>query len=166
NLNEEARTLTGAPNLLVVDLPAVTKVPEKVTERLNSVGITGILDAYVTPQIMVVYDKLEQRGQLTIRARLAQFYDPEEFRDDGCQVDYQKMVKAASAVRAKYANDPLIRADFVKLFADGVAEGNPYAVPPTLPEIAALHPYLQPIFAKDPHGHLTVTGYVDPASEA
>ncbi|MGO9994419.1 MAG: amidohydrolase [Steroidobacteraceae bacterium] len=161
NLNEEARTLTGAPNLLVVDLPAVTKEPEKVTERLNSVGITGILDAYVTPQIMVVYDKLEQRGQLTIRARLAQFYDPEEFRDDGGQVDYQKMVKAASAVRAKYANDPLIRADFVKLFADGVAEGNPYAVPPTLPEIAALRPYLQPIFAKDSQGHLSVTGYVD-----
>jgi predicted amidohydrolase YtcJ len=161
NLNEEARALTGAPNLLVVDLPAVTKVPEKVTERLNSVGITGILDAYVTREIMVVYDKLEQRGQLTIRARLAQFYDPEEFRDDGGQVDYQKMVKAASAVRAKYANDPLIRADFVKLFADGVAEGNPYAVPPTLPEIAALRPYLQPIFAKDSQGHLSVTGYVD-----
>ena len=82
NLNEEARALTGAPNLLVVDLPAVTKVPEKVTERLNGVGITGILDALVTPEIMAVYDKLEQRGQLTIRARLAQFYDPEEFRDE------------------------------------------------------------------------------------
>jgi predicted amidohydrolase YtcJ len=161
NLNEEARALMGAPNLLVVDLPAVTKVPEKVTERLNSAGITGILDAYVTPEIMVVYDKLEQRGKLTIRARLAQFYDPEEFRDASGQVDYQTMVKAASAVRAKYANDPLIRADFVKLFADGVAEGNPYAVPPTLPEIEALRPYLQPIFAKDSQGHLSVTSYVD-----
>jgi predicted amidohydrolase YtcJ len=161
NVNEEARMLTGAPNLLIVDLPAVTKVPEKVTERLNSVGITGILDAYVTPEIMAVYDKLEQRGQLTIRARLAQFYDPEEFRDDGGQVDYQKMVKAANAVRSKYANDPLIRADFVKLFADGIAEGNPYAVPPTLPEIATLRPYLQPIFAKDSQGRLSVTGYVD-----
>jgi predicted amidohydrolase YtcJ len=161
NLNEEARALTGAPNLLVVDLPAVTKVPQKITERLNSVGITGILDPLVTPEIMVVYDELEQGGQLTIRARFAQFYDPDEFRDDHGQVDYQKMVKAASAVRAKYANDPLIRADFVKLFADGVAEGNPYAVPPTLPEVAALRPYLQPIFTKDSQGHLSVTGYVD-----
>ncbi len=139
NLNEEARALTGAPNLLVVDLPAVTKEPQKVTERLNSVGITGILDPLVTPEIRVVYDTLEQRGQLTIRARF----------------------KTAIAVRAKYANDPLIRANFVKLFADGVAEGNPYAVPPTLPEVAALRPYLQPIFAKDPEGHLSVTGYVD-----
>lgn len=161
NLNEEVRTLTGAPNILEVDLPGVTKVPEKVTEKLNSVGITGILDPLVTPEIMAIYDRLEQRGQLTIRARFAQFYDPDQFRDDSGQVDYPRMVKAASAVRAKYANDPLIRADFVKLFADGVAEGNPYAVPPTLPEVAALRPYLQPIFAKDTHGHLTVTGYVD-----
>ena len=161
NLNEEARALTGAPNLLVVDLPAVTKEPQKVTERLNSVGITGILDPLVTPEIRVVYDALEQRGQLTIRARFAQFYDPDQFRDDGGKVDYRKMVETAIAVRAKYANDPLIRANFVKLFADGVAEGNPYAVPPTLPEVAALRPYLQPIFAKDPQGHLAVTGYVD-----
>jgi predicted amidohydrolase YtcJ len=161
NLNEEARALTGAPNLLVVDLPAVTKEPQKVTERLNSVGITGILDPLVTPEIRVVYDTLEQRGQLTIRARFAQFYDPDQFRDDGGKVDYPKMVNTAIAVRAKYANDPLIRANFVKLFADGVAEGNPYAVPPTLPEVAALRPYLQPIFAKDPQGHLSVTGYVD-----
>jgi len=139
----------------------VTKEPQKVTERLNSVGITGILDPLVTPEIRVVYDTLEQRGQLTIRARFAQFYDPDQFRDDGGKVDYPKMVETAIAVRAKYANDPLIRANFVKLFADGVAEGNPYAVPPTLPEVAALRPYLQPIFAKDPQGHLSVTGYVD-----
>jgi predicted amidohydrolase YtcJ len=161
NLNEEARELTGAPNLLVVDLPAVTKQPQKVTERLNSVGITGILDPLVTPEIQVVYDTLEQHGQLTIRARFAQFYDPDQFRDEAGKVDYSKMVKTAIAVRAKYANDPLIRANFVKLFADGVAEGNPYAMPPTLPEIASLKPYLQPIFAKDPQGHLSVTGYVD-----
>lgn len=164
NLNEEARVLTGAPNLLVVDLPAVTKTPEKVMERLNGAGITGILDPYVTPEISAVYDELERRGQLTLRARFAQFYDPEEFRDEGGRVDYRKMVDTARAVRAKYAGDPLIRADFVKLFADGVAEGNPYAVPPTLPEVAALRPYLQPIFAKDSQGHLAVTGYVDTGS--
>jgi hypothetical protein len=74
------------------------------------------------------------------------------------------MVREASAVRTKYANDPLIRADVVKLFADGVLEGNPNSVPPTLPEVASLHTYLQPIFGRDPQGHLTVTGYVDTGS--
>jgi predicted amidohydrolase YtcJ len=161
NVNEEARALMGAPNMLQVDLPVVTRVPQKVMERLNGAGITAILDPLATPEVMAVYDELEQRGQLTIRARVAQFYDPENFRDDRGRVDYQKMVKLARSVRAKYADDPLIRADFVKLFADGVAEGNPYAVPPTLPEVAALTPYLQPIFAKDSQGRLTVSGYVD-----
>src|SRR5262249_20099561 len=59
----------------------------------------------------------------------------------------------------------LIRADFVKLFADGVLEGNPFAVPPTLPNAAALKPFLQPIFAVDAAGHATVTGYVDTGTE-
>jgi predicted amidohydrolase YtcJ len=52
----------------------------------------------------------------------------------------------------------------VKLFADGVLEGNPFAVPPTLPDSPSLKPYLQPIFARDPEGRATVAGYVDTAS--
>ncbi len=158
-LNEEARALTGAPGRLILDL--AVEAPQKITERLNSVGITGILDPKVIPEVMAVYDQLEQRGQLTVRAKVAQFYDPEQYRDAGGQVDYQRMVTTAISVRAKYANDPLIRADFVKLFADGVAEGNPSVMPPTPPEVAALRPYLQPIFAKDSNGKLSVTGYVD-----
>jgi len=74
------------------------------------------------------------------------------------------MVAKAKALRARYSNNPLIHADFIKLFADGVLEGNPFAVPPTLPNAAALKPFLQPIFAVDAKGHATVSGYVDTAS--
>jgi predicted amidohydrolase YtcJ len=162
--NEEARYIMDATFLLLVDLPEVMKAPERITQRLNSVGITGMLDAAVAPALLPMYDALEKSGKLTVRATLAQWYDPENYRDAAGVVDYDKMVREARAVRAKYANDPLIRADVVKLFADGVLEGNPYAVPPTLPEVAALHPYLQPIFGKDRAGHLTVTGYVDTGS--
>ncbi|MBS0579424.1 MAG: amidohydrolase family protein [Proteobacteria bacterium] len=160
-LNEEARMLTSAPWLLTVDLPDVAKVPYKITEKLNSVGITGILDAAVLPEILPVYDTLESTGKLTVRVAIAQFLDPENFRGAHGEVEYDRMLDIAKAVRAKYENDPLMRADTVKLFADGVLEGNPYAVPPTLPEVAALHPYLQPIFGKDEKGEATVTGYVD-----
>lgn len=163
-VNEEARLLTGAPFMFFIDLPDVMKVPQKVTERLNSVGITGMLDAAVPPEFLPFYDKLEQMGKLTVRATLAQFYDPERFRGPSGEVDYDRMVEAANKVRAKYAEDPLLRADVVKLLADGVLEGNPYAVPPTLPEVAKLTPYLQPIFGKDAKGRLSVTGYVDTAS--
>jgi predicted amidohydrolase YtcJ len=162
--NEEARYIMDATFLLLVDLPEVMKAPERITQRLNSAGITGMLDAAVAPALLPMYDALEKSGKLTVRTTLAQWYDPESYRDAGGAVDYDKMVREAVAVRAKYANDPLIRADVVKLFADGVLEGNPYAVPPTLPEVAALHPYLQPIFGKDNQGHLSVTGYVDTGS--
>jgi imidazolonepropionase-like amidohydrolase len=111
-----------------------------------------------------MYDRLEKSGKLTVRATLAQWFDPEKYRNASGTIDYDRMVREASAVRAKYADDPLIRADVVKLFADGVVEGNPYAVPPTLPEVASLHAYLQPIFGKDKQGHLAVTGYVDTGS--
>ena len=162
--NEEARYIMDATSMLFVDLPEVMKAPERITQRLNSVGITGMLDAAVAPELLPLYDALEKSGTLTVRATLAQWYDPERYRNASGAIDYERMVREASAVRAKYANDPLIRADVVKLFADGVLEGNPYAVPPTLPEVASLHAYLQPIFGKDTQGHLTVTGYVDTGS--
>jgi predicted amidohydrolase YtcJ len=162
--NEEARYIMDATFLLFVDLPEVMKAPERITQRLNSVGITGMLDAAVAPELLPMYDGLEKSGKLTVRATLAQWYDPEKYRSASGTIDYDRMVREASAVRAKYANDPLIRADVVKLFADGVVEGNPYAVPPTLPEVASLHAYLQPIFGKDEQGHLTVSGYVDTGS--
>jgi predicted amidohydrolase YtcJ len=162
--NEEARYMMDATFLLLVDLPEVMKAPQRITERLNSVGITGMLDAAVAPELLPMYDALEKSGKLTVRTTLAQWYEPENYRTEGGAIDYERMVREASAVRLKYANDPLIRADVVKLFADGVLEGNPYAVPPTLPEVASLHAYLQPIFGKDPQGRLTVTGYVDTAS--
>jgi predicted amidohydrolase YtcJ len=162
--NEEARYIMDATFLLFVDLPEVMRAPERITQRLNSVGITGMLDALVAPELLPMYDGLEKSGKLTVRATLAQWYDPEKYRNAGGTIDYDRMVREASAVRAKYANDPLIRADVVKLFADGVVEGNPYAVPPTLPEVASLHAYLQPIFGKDEQGRLTVTGYVDTGS--
>ena len=162
--NEEARYVMDATTVLLVDLPEVMKAPERITQRLNSVGITGMLDAAVAPELLPMYDELERSGKLTVRTTLAQWYDPENYRSASGTIDYDRMVREASAVRAKYANDALIRADVVKLFADGVLEGNPNAVPPTLPEVASLHPYRQPIFGRDKQGRLTVTGYVDTGS--
>ncbi len=165
-VNEEARHAMGGPSLIAVDLPEVMKAPERIPARLNSVGITGVLDAWVGPETLPLYDTLEKTGKLTVRASLAQFYDPDVIRTPSGQPDWDRMVSDAKRTRAKYAHDPLIRADTVKLFADGILEGNPYAVPPTLPEVGALKPYLQPIFKAGPDGHMLVTGYVDTASPA
>jgi hypothetical protein len=122
------------------------------------------MDAVVPPETLVLYDTLDKNHELTVRASLAQFYDPDRIRRPDGQPDWERMLASATKIRAKYAHHPLLRADIVKLFADGVLEGNPYAVPPTLPETASLKPYLQPIFKQGPDHHLSVVGYVDTGS--
>jgi len=163
-VNEDGRYLINVHSMLNTDLADVLKDPVKVPARLNSVGITAVLDAMAGPDSLEVYDILQRGGKLTLRARLAQFWDPELFRSADGRVDYDTMVARAEQIRARYAENPLVRADFVKLFADGVIEGNPLAVPPTLPNAAVLKPYLQPTFAVDRTGQPTVTGYVDTGS--
>ena len=160
-VNEDARYLIDEHAMLNSDLAEVAKAPERVAQRLNSVGITGMMDAMVSADSLPVYDALQARGLFTMRAALAQFFDPQRFKRADGRVDFDSMVATATAVRAKYATNALIRADIVKLFADGVLEGNPVAVPPTLPNAASLHPYLQPIFTTDKDGMPSVTGYVD-----
>jgi predicted amidohydrolase YtcJ len=163
-VNEDARYLINPLSMLDTDLEAVATAPERVPQKLNSSGITGFMDAMALPVALPVYDKLSASGKLTARIVLAQFYDPAHTRGAAGKVDYDSLVAQARAVRAKYADNPLIHADFVKLFADGVLEGNPFSVPATLPDAAALKPFLQPIFGVDAQGHATVTGYVDTAS--
>lgn len=65
-------------------------------------------------------------------------------------------------MRERYKAGDLVRADFFKVFADGVVEGNPFSKPPKPGDALLLHPYLQPIFGLDAAGHATVTGYADP----
>ncbi len=165
-VNEDARYLINPHSMMYTRLEETTRVAEKVPQRLNSVGITAILDAMAAPDGLSFYDKLLASDKLTVRVRLAQFYDPSRTRKANGQVDYDSMVAQAKAIRAKYAANPLLHADIIKLFADGVLEGNPFAVPPTLPNAAALKPFLQPIFGVDAQGHATVKGYVDTASPA
>jgi predicted amidohydrolase YtcJ len=163
-VNEDARYLVNPNGFPEVDLEQLARNPERVTQKLNGAGITGFLDAMVSPDMLPVYDKLYDGGHMTARARLAQFYDPSRTRTADGRPDYDSILAQAKANRAKYAHNPLIRADFIKIFADGVLEGNPYAVPPTLPDAASLRPFLQPIFGRDAHGNATVTGYVDTGS--
>lgn len=165
-VNEDARYAINPTSMLYTELEATAKVAERVPQRLNSVGITAMMDAMASSEGLAVYDGLVERGQLTVWTNLAQFYDSTRFQRPDGSVDFDRMVEKANEVRARYANHPLIKADTVKLFADGVLEGNPFATPPTLPNGAMIEPLLQPIFTTDKAGHAFVTGYVDTASKA
>lgn len=164
-VNEDARATINKITIMYLALDEVQKVPERVTQRLASSGITAVLDAFAAPEGQVVYDKLLAEGRLTARVELAQFFDPSNTRTADGQVDYDSIIARANAIRAKYAATALIRADVVKIFADGVIEGNPLVVPPTLPNGASLRPWLQPIFDIDSKGNATVTGYVNTGSQ-
>jgi predicted amidohydrolase YtcJ len=163
-VNEDARYTINPRSMVYTEYDAVLDAPEKIPKRLNSVGITAIMDAMAIPEGLPIWDKLLATNHLTAYVTLAQFYDPSHTLTPDGQVDYDGLVARAGAVRAKYANNPLLRADFIKLFADGVIEANPLAVPPTLGNAAVLSPYLQPIFSREASGHVIVTGYVDTAS--
>jgi predicted amidohydrolase YtcJ len=163
-VNEEARSTMSSESMLSGNLKEVMKAPERVTLRLNSVGITGMMDAAAGPEVLPLYDALDKAGKLTVRTTLALYFDPDEIKTADGKPDWDKMVSSAVRIRKQYAHNPLLRADTVKLFADGVLEGNPLATPPTLPEVASLKPYLQPIFKRDSAGHNSVAGYVDTAA--
>ena len=90
--NEDARYLINSNSMLNTDLTDVMKAPQRITQRLNSVGITAILDAMTAPDTIAVFDALQQRDQLTVRVSLAQFYDPAVYHTAAGNVDYDAMV--------------------------------------------------------------------------
>ena len=164
-VSEEARYLMDPSRRNYGNLATVLAHPEAIVRQLNQAGITAFLDAAVHEDGLPVYDHLLASHRLTARATLAQCYYPSRNRDAAGRVDYDGIIARAKAVRARYAGNPLVHADFFKVFADGVVEGNPFAKPPTLGDAAMLDAYLQPIFAVDAGGHATVTGYVDTGSK-
>jgi len=160
-MNEEAQYLVNRDYMNYNELQVALAHPERLPRALNSAGITAVLDAAAAPEANPVYEKLLASGQLTAHVTLAQYFNPDYNLDAAGRIDYAGMVARALAMRNRYASNPLLRADFVKLYADGVVEGNPFAMPPTLGNAAMLQPYLQPMFSIDVAGHPSVTGYVD-----
>ncbi len=143
------------------DYQEVMQAPWKVTHALNAAGLTGMLDASLVSKRTSFYDALVEQNRLTLRTTIAQFYEPNDFKDLAGKIDFSRMITAAESQRTHFAGQPLIRADVVKLFADGGIDGNPNLSPPTLPNGAMLKPYLQPQFQQDQAGNLVLAGYVD-----
>ncbi len=163
---EDARDLLDAPDSLVANLDLLMQAPERMVQVFNRAGITAIQEAAGYPPLFDLYDRLERDGRLALRVNIAQYYNPKKYTDAGGNVDFDRMIAAAQAGRARFAHSALVRADAVKVFADGVIEGDPMARPPTLPEAASLAPYRQPMFGLDAANKLVVTGFVDTGSEA
>ncbi|MEH7107926.1 amidohydrolase [Bacillus sp. JJ1764] len=107
---------------LVADVQALFKPTKeqykeailKYQEEMHSFGMTGIMTFEDKEHLIDILGELEQEGKLTMRVAGAYFIYPDSTPDEAVQ-----KVKAASQ---KYHSDWL-RANTIKLYADGVTEG-------------------------------------------
>lgn len=166
-VNEQARALMMAPSLLEGDINKIVEHAAQIPERLNSIGITSMRDAAFMNSFTPMYDKIAQSDKQSLRITLSQYYNPLEYRDTSGEVNWDAISKQAADIKVHFAPYANIRADSMKIFMDGVAEGNPLSDPPALPNAAKITPYKQPIFNFDTKlGALHIKGYVDPQSDA
>ena len=147
------------------DVNAVLNQAHLLPEALNAAGITVALEAAFSPSALPVYERLVQQQRLSLHLTLAQHHDPAHVLKADGSPDWDLMVARAVEMRDRFAHHPLIRADFVKMFADGEVEGNPFADPPLHGNAAMLNPYRSPRFARSADGHAEVVGYGPPACD-
>lgn len=162
-LNEHARDLVGSgprrdPDKLAALLPDIGA-------ELARNGITSVQDAALDAAFLPHLKRFEDSGAMRFRIQVANRADPLDYRDPlSGETAIDRMLADVEAARAAYTSR-LIDPSAVKIFADGVLEGNPYADPPTLPNAAVIEAYRQPLFQYHPAaGGVTVRGYVDTAS--
>ena len=109
---------------------------DKALQSMRAVGITSVQDAAVDDHLMQIYKRLYDTHRLNMRVRgsywLKNLHEPAT-----------ALIDDATKFRAKRAIDPdFLRADAVKIFADGVIEYPSQTA-------ALIEPYL------DPQGHPT-----------
>ena len=169
-INEGARELMHPPSVFDVMLGVGDNVPGsfmvKVAEKLAANGITSVQDAALEPDSLAAFADLERSGKMTFRLSAALFEQPENSQSEEGLARIPEFVEKFSRAREKYSGDELITLQTVKLFVDGVIEGDPLATPPTLPNAAVLSDYKQPRFRVDAKNQrLDLLGYVDTNSE-
>ncbi len=88
-------------------------------DEAHSLGITSVQDAGSSAADLELYDRLRKRGELTLRVYQA-------LRADGSLTDAQ--LDALDDVRARFADDPVLKTGAIKLVADGVIESHTAAM--------------------------------------
>jgi predicted amidohydrolase YtcJ len=121
------RTASGEPTGFLVDgalgpvLAALDKpTPEKrlqalreILPQLHAAGITSYLEANTSAETVAAYIELARRHELTSRVSIALSSEGKPTDEEFARLD---------SLRRSVGNEPLLRADFIKLFADGVME--------------------------------------------
>ncbi len=89
---------------------------EKAFDAMHAIGITSVQDAAVNDHYMQIYKRLYDNHRLNMRVRAS-------FTLTNLHLPAKTLIARAVRFRAKWAIDPdYLRADAVKIFADGVIE--------------------------------------------
>jgi predicted amidohydrolase YtcJ len=99
-----------------MDKPSAEQRLEKlrwILPQLHAVGITAYLEANTDAETVAAYAELARLRQLTARVTIAL-----ESNGANTPAEFARL----AGLRARVSGEPLLRADFVKLFADGVME--------------------------------------------
>jgi hypothetical protein len=121
------RDAAGEPTGFLVDGalgPVTAALPEPTPEKrlqalrevlpmLHAVGITSYLEANTSAETVAAYIELARKHELTAHVSMA-------LSSEGATTDEE--FARLDRLRQSVAGEPLLRADFIKLFADGVME--------------------------------------------
>ena len=167
SLGESARKLVRPPDIwgfTSINPDLVRGIPQLLARS----GITSAQDAAMAPEDLALFEELARLNRMTFRLTAALFPDLDRYRDRATgKINIDGVIAELRAAREHYRGHPVIKATAAKIFIDGVIEGNPWSVPPSLPNAAVLQPYRQPIFNVEPGVELPmVSGYVDSQDEA
>ena len=126
-----------------------------IAELMASRGITGVQDACASDFIRDRLRTMQEQGLLHMRITAATCFHQDDYAG---RLDIEGHLAKANQVRDAFAGNPLIKADTVKIFLDGVLEGDPFTTPPFLPNAGMLENYLHPHLAMDPaSGEVSIT---------
>lgn len=160
-LTESAQRLAGIPFFLDFLFSNQDELP-KIPEKLNKYGITSAQDAYTSKETVELYKTMSDNGDMTFRMNAALGFHVDDHVSDN-SVNLAGIVSDLNETRSSLDNYPYLKAETVKIMIDGVQEGNPTEVPPTLPTSVMLEDFKQPIFdlSQLEQGEIGITGYVD-----
>ncbi|KTA79927.1 amidohydrolase [Aeromonas salmonicida] len=160
-IREGARSAIPVPETTVLNASdeqaaaEYDKILPAVSSLMASRGITGIQDACATDFIRQRLLNMQKRGLLHMRVTAATCFHQDDYSG---KLDIAGHLAKASQVRSAFADNPLIKADAVKIFLDGVLEGDPFTSPPFLPNAGMLENYHSPHLALDPDsGEVSIT---------
>ena len=163
-MTEGARNIVRADmdnDMLGVSASAEALMP-RVAAKMAQTGITSLQDAAVTKSVLAHYKWLDDNDGMTFRVRTALLARADGGKSPATADAISHMINSVNEMRASVDGAKYIRANAVKLFADGVLEGNPYGNPPTMPNAAMIDGFHQPLFTiNNETGNADVTGYVD-----